>query len=80
MEIQQFERYSAVVDYHRTDDLKASTPANKQNVIVEACWIADDGENFEGDWIFKVLDENLEWDRKYPYWLPERDLNILNVL
>ena len=80
MEIQQFKRYSAVVDYHQTDDLKPNTPYNKQNITVEACWIAAAGENFEGDWIFKVLDENLEWDRKYPYWLPERDLNILNVL
>ena len=51
MEIEQFGRYNAVVSYHRTDDLKPNTPENKQKVIVEACWIADDGENFEGDWI-----------------------------
>jgi hypothetical protein len=80
MEIEQFGRYNAVVEYHRTDDLKAKTPDNKQNVIVEACWVADNGEDFEGDWIFKVLDENLQWHRKYPYWLPERDLNIVSVL
>ena len=79
MEIKQFGRYNAVVNYHRTDDLKPNTPNNKQNVIVEACWIAYK-ENFEGDWIFKVLDEHLQWDRSYPYWLPERDLNILSVL
>ena len=80
MEIQRFGKYSAVVDYHRTDDLKPNTPNNKENVIVEACWIAGDGENFEGDWIFIFLDEHLQWDRNYPHWIPERDLNIVSVL
>lgn len=79
MEIRRFKKYKAVLNYHRTDDLRPNTPEDKQSVIVEACWVAEDGENFEGDWIFKVLDENLEWDKKYPYWIPERDLNILHI-
>jgi len=72
MEIQQFACFKATVNYHRTDDLKDNVAPDKANVLVQALWIAEDDENFNGDWIFDVAE--------YKYNLPQRDLVLLEKI
>ena len=76
--IQQLSKYKAFVNYHRTDDLKPNTVPNHTTIYVQALWIAEEHENFSGEWLFMPLNNNLEWHEKYTYWLPQRDLSILS--
>ncbi len=70
MEIDQYSCYKAKVNYHRTDDLKEGSPLNGEEIIVQAVWIADKGEKFEGQWIFMPS--------VHGFWLPACDLIIMD--
>ncbi len=74
--MQRNDIYKAVANYHRTDDLKPNTPQNGSEIYVEVLWKCEEDESFPGEWVFHVLNDNLEWSEKFPYWIPEWDLII----
>jgi len=69
MIIEQYQKYTARIRYHRTDDLQPDALPNGITVTVRAMWIQDDGKKFAGQWIFEPLPEGL--------WLPDCDLEII---
>jgi hypothetical protein len=66
-EIEQFKYYTAIINYHKINDLKENTLPNRTKVYVRPVWKAEDDEKFAGDWIFEIAENE--------YWLPERDLS-----
>ena len=74
MEIEALKKYKAKVNYHRTDDLRDNVPPNGEIIEVEAYWLMDEDDNFPGEWAFQPR------DRKYGYWLPQRDLEIIEKI
>lgn len=69
MQFEIYQKYRARIRYHRTDDLQPDALPDGTELIVWAMWIADDDENFAGEWIFEPVERG--------YWLPERDLEFL---
>lgn len=69
MDIQPFDCFKAKVKYHRTDDIKDGCPENGEEIIVEAAWLMEKGESFEGEFAFNPS--------RYIYWLPQRDLELI---
>jgi hypothetical protein len=68
MEIEQYKCYNAKIEYKRTDDLRPEALPNGSNVIVKALWIADENENYAGQWIMMPANGH--------HWLPQCDLII----
>jgi len=66
--IQKYGYYKAKIKYHRTDDLRPKALPDGSDVHVNAVWIAEEGERFEGDMIFSVAEDY--------HNLPQRDLII----
>jgi hypothetical protein len=80
MEIEHYTKYKAKVNYHRTDNLRPNVPENGAIINVETMWLMDKDDPFPDEFTFKVLDEDLKWSRESPLWLPQRDLEIINIL
>jgi hypothetical protein len=70
--IEQFKFYKARIDYSTTHDLRENTLPNGSLTHLQSLWIADYDERFSGDMIFQPAES--------PFWIPERDLNILNEI
>lgn len=66
MNIEHFSYYEATINYHRTDDLLEDALPNHSHVHLQAVWVAEEGEKFEGDRMFSVAESF--------YTLPQRDL------
>jgi len=70
MNVELYNYYNAVINYHRTDDLKPDVTPNESETIVSCVWIADENEKFAGEYIFT--------DAKTGYNMPLRDLNLIS--
>jgi hypothetical protein len=67
--METFECYKAKTNYHRTDDLREGAAPNNTEMLVQVMWMSGEDDPFPDEWVFQPS--------RYMYWIPERDLEII---
>lgn len=74
MEIEKYQRYRAVFQPARTDNLKSEMfDYIGREGIFEALWIIEEGEQYAGQWAMNLP---REWGAPFT-WCPQEDIKLL---
>lgn len=71
---ERYHTYKAVVDWHKPPGRQPS-PAQGQEIVVEVAWMMEEEDMFPGEFAFLV-----QQPTGFPYWIPQRDLLIVEAL